>query len=91
MGIGVSVARICAVMFTVFVLVLACKSYVDYCVIVPTYTATAQIEVTQPSDPRSPDPMRGELELMTSPEVLSPIVTDLQLDKIWGEALQDRA
>jgi len=81
----ISAARICAVAFTVFVLVLAYSSYIDYCVIVPTYTAMAQIEVSHPLDPQSPDPIRGELEIMSSPDVMSPIVTDLELDKTWAK------
>ena len=80
-----SASRVAAVAFTVFVLFLAWRSYVDYCVIVPTYRAMAQVEVSQPVDPQSPDPIRAELEIMTSPDVLSPIVTDLQLDKIWAK------
>jgi hypothetical protein len=59
-----SLTRVAAVAFTVFALVLACKSYVDYCVIEPTYAGTAQIEVIQPSDPDSPEPMLGETEIM---------------------------
>lgn len=81
----ISAARICAVAFTAFVLTLAYRSYVDYCVIVPTYTAVAQIEVSHPLDPQSPDPIRGELEIISSPDVMSPIVTDLELDKIWAK------
>lgn len=80
-----SLARVAAVAFTVFVLVLAYSSYIDYCVIVPTYAATAQVEIVQPSDPASPDPMLAETELMLSPDVLAPIVTDLELDKIWAK------
>src|SRR5271156_1222324 len=81
----ISPARICAVAFTVFMLILAWCSYYDYCVLVPSYTATAQIAVTHPLDPDSPNPIRGEVEIMESPDVLSPIVTDLQLDKIWAK------
>ena len=80
-----SVARACAVAFSIIVLTLGYGCYVEYCVVKPTYMGTARVEIAAPIDPDSPNPIRGEIEFMRSPDVLSPIVTDLELDKIWAK------
>jgi uncharacterized protein involved in exopolysaccharide biosynthesis len=81
----ISPSRIAAVAFTVFVLTVAWCTYVDYCVTPRIYEATARIQIDQLRDPASPNPMRSEIEFMSTPDVLAQIVTDLELDKVWAK------
>ncbi len=74
----ISPARICSIAFTVFTLTIAYCSYIDYCVLQPVYFAKSEIQVAQSRDPASPNPVRAEIEFISSPDVMSPIVTDLQ-------------
>lgn len=83
-GFRISLSRMSAAAFSVFILTLGYACYHDYCVVVPLYTGTAKVQIEQPVDPESPAPLRSEIEFMSSPDVLSPIVTDLQLDKVWA-------
>jgi uncharacterized protein involved in exopolysaccharide biosynthesis len=84
-GYRVSLARIASVVFTVFVLAFAHGAYITYCVLPRIYEADAKIEV-----PRLDisGPIHNELEIINSPDVLSPIITDLELDKIWAKRLK---
>jgi len=59
-----------------------------------TYTATTKIEIASRgliSLGAGPDPINdqveNEIEVMGSPDVLSPVITDLRLDAIWAKRL----
>jgi len=87
------------VIFTIFTLTVISGAYVTNEVLQKVYTATAQIqlrprEVTDIT-PIGPDgrtdqsfdttAFQAEFEIMQSADVLLPIITDLQLDKIWAK------
>jgi len=88
------------VIFTIFILTVASGYYVTNEVLQKVYTATAQIEIfprgfvslpslnnarTEPGF--DPIYFQAEFTVMNSSEVLMPIITDLQLDKIWAKRL----
>ncbi len=73
------------VAFCVLMLTVLYGVFYTYGVLPRIYSANAQIEVFNVSGPAgtpSTEP-RTDLERMQSPEVMAPIVTDLNLDKIW--------
>lgn len=81
----ISVARWCAIAFSVFSLWVLYGAYVSYCVLPKIYKADSQIQIVQPHDPASPDPIAAEIAFIRTSDVMSPIVTDLELDKIWAK------
>jgi succinoglycan biosynthesis transport protein ExoP len=87
------------VIFTIFTLTVLSGYYVTNEVLPKVYTATAQIQIrpARVTDitPIGPDgatekgldsmQFQAEYEIMQSSDVLLPIITDLQLDKIWAK------
>jgi succinoglycan biosynthesis transport protein ExoP len=87
------------VIFTIFSLTIASGVYVTNEVLPKVYTASAQIQIrparTTDIAPMGPDgstdrgfdptAFQAEYQIMQSSDVLLPIVTDLQLDKIWAK------
>jgi succinoglycan biosynthesis transport protein ExoP len=87
------------VIFTIFTLTVLSGYYVTNEVLPKLYTATAQIQIlprgettVSPVGPdgsteRGFDPInfQAEFQIMQSSDVLMPIITDLQLDKIWAK------
>ena len=87
------------VIFTIFTLTVVSGYYVTNEVLPKVYTATAQIQLRPPRTtditPMGPDGhteqgfdptnFQAEFEIMQSADVLLPIITDLQLDKIWAK------
>jgi hypothetical protein len=84
-GYRVSLARIASVVFTVFVLAFAHGAYITYCVLPRIYEADAKIEV-----PRLDisGPIHNELEIINSPDVLSPIITGPRARQDLGQTPQ---
>jgi uncharacterized protein involved in exopolysaccharide biosynthesis len=80
-----SLARVCAVVFSVFSFMVMAGAYIDFCILPRIYAAQSQIEVVIPRDDASPDPIRAEIAFMYRPDVLAPIITDLSLNKIWAK------
>lgn len=86
------------VIFTILVLTVVSGFYVTNYVLQKGYTATAQIQIL-PRDvvlvpammnPKTtgqfdPTDFQAEYEIMQSSQVLGPIITDLQLDKVWAK------
>jgi capsular exopolysaccharide synthesis family protein len=88
------------VIFTIFALTVLSGWYVTNQVLPKIYTATSQIQILSRgvvdisglvngrTDPGfDPTAFEAEFEIMQSPNVLSPIITDLQLDKTWAKRL----
>jgi succinoglycan biosynthesis transport protein ExoP len=87
------------VIFTIFTLTVLSGYYVTNEVLPKGYTAVAQIQIRPrgvvdvigvgPGDStdKSFDPInfQAEFEIMQSSNVLMPIITDLQLDKVWAK------
>jgi succinoglycan biosynthesis transport protein ExoP len=86
------------VIFTIFTLTVISGYYVTNEVLPKVYTASAQLQirprgvVSVPSLSSSkteagfdPIAFQAEFEIMKSSDVLLPIITDLQLDKIWAK------
>jgi len=86
------------VIFTIFTLTVLSGYYVTNEVLPKVYTATAQIQIRPRGVVDVPalsnnkteggfDPIgfQAEFEIMKSSDVLLPIITDLQLDKIWAK------
>jgi polysaccharide biosynthesis transport protein len=86
------------VIFTILILTLVSGYYVTNYVLQKGYTATAQIQIL-PRDvvltpgmmnPRTtgqfdPTDFQAEFEIMQSAQVLTPIITNLQLDRVWAK------
>src|SRR5579859_1465381 len=85
------------VIFTIFALTVLSGYYVTNEVLPKVYTATSEIQIRARENNLVPDITGGqttkelstqefqnEFEIMSSPDVLSPIITDLQLDKVWA-------
>src|SRR5471030_2699530 len=84
------------VIFTIFVLTVASGEYIREWVLLKEYSASAQIQIkpagehsvtgidSAPAD-KSFDPtaFQAEFEVLQSPDVLLPIISDLQLDQTW--------
>ena len=87
------------VIFTIFALTVLSGFYVTEEVLPKVYSATAQVQIEprgellvqgigqNGSTERNFDPIKfqAEFEIMQSPDMLSPIITDLQLDKTWAQ------
>jgi succinoglycan biosynthesis transport protein ExoP len=86
------------VIFTIFTLTVLSGYYVTNEVLQKTYSATSEIKILPRLETPIPTPtsakndgevgtqeFQNEFEVITSPDVLSPIVTDLQLDKVWAK------
>ena len=87
------------VIFTIFTLTVLSGYYVTNEVLPKVYQSTAQIQIrparTTDITPIGPDgatdrgldamQFQAEYEIMQSSDVLMPIITDLQLDKIWAK------
>ena len=86
------------VIFTIFTLTVLSGYYVTNEVLQKTYTATSEIkilprEITPIATPSGgktegeigTQEFQNEFEVISSPDVLSPIITDLQLDKVWAK------
>jgi capsular exopolysaccharide synthesis family protein len=86
------------VIFTIFTLTVLSGYYVTNEVLQKTYSATSEIKILPREVTPIPTPSSGktdaevgsqefqnEFEVITSPDVLSPIITDLQLDKVWAK------
>ena len=86
------------VIFTIFILTLVSGYYVTNYILQKGYTATAQIQVLprnvlltagmtslNTTGVFDPTDFQAEFEIMQSSQVLSPIITDLQLDKAWAK------
>jgi len=89
------------VIFTIFVLSVATGEYITEWVLVKQYTASAQIQIrpagehyvssidNAPTDKGfDPTAFASEFEILKSPDVLLPIINDLQLDQIWAKRLK---
>jgi succinoglycan biosynthesis transport protein ExoP len=89
------------VIFTIFLLTVVSGYYVTNEILPREYTATAQIQIlprgvidiqgigpdgntTQNFDPTA---FAAEFQIMQSADVLAPIITDLELDKVWAKRL----
>jgi capsular exopolysaccharide synthesis family protein len=89
------------VIFTIFILTVISGYYVTNEVLPKKYTASAQIQIRprgvhdvvgvgpDSQTERSFDStnFQAEFEIMQSSDVLMPIITDLQLDKIWAKRI----
>ncbi len=88
------------VIFTIFTLTVVSGVYVTYEVLPKQYTAMAQIQIrprgvvdapglnnTRTDGVFDSTAFQTEFEIMQSPDVLLPIITDLQLDKVWAKRL----
>jgi succinoglycan biosynthesis transport protein ExoP len=87
------------VIFTIFTLTVLSGYYVTNEVLPKVYTATAQIQIRPRAvtdiAPLGPDgatekgldamQFQAEFQIMQQADVLMPIITDLQLDKIWAK------
>jgi len=89
------------VIFTIFTLTVLSGYYVTNEVLQKSYTATSEIKilprelmaVSTTSSAHTTGEIglqefQNEFEVITSPDVLSPIITDLQLDKAWAKRLK---
>src|SRR5271168_815688 len=85
------------VIFTIFALTVLSGYYVTNYVLPKVYTATAKIQINAPRVVDVPtiggsstenhidsNYFQSEFQIMQSPDVLKPIISDLQLDKIWA-------
>src|SRR5579863_3946459 len=86
------------VIFTIFALTVLSGWYVTEYVLQQSYTAVAQIQIHSAGELTvrgigegltekgfDPTNFQAEFEIMQSPDVLLPIVNDLQLDRIWAK------
>jgi capsular exopolysaccharide synthesis family protein len=86
------------VIFTIFALTVLSGYYVTNEVLPKVYTATSEIQIrarevnlvssivsSKTEGELSTQQFQNEFEIMSSPDVLSPIITDLQLDKVWAK------
>jgi capsular exopolysaccharide synthesis family protein len=86
------------VIFTIFTLTVLSGYYVTNEVLQKSYTATSEIKIlpreltpiqtttsARTQGEIGPQEFQNEFEVITSPDVLSPIITDLQLDKTWAK------
>jgi capsular exopolysaccharide synthesis family protein len=86
------------VIFTIFTLTVLSGYYVTNEVLQKTYSATSEIKILprqvtpiptvqngKTDGEVGPQEFQNEFEVITSPDVLSPIITDLQLDKVWAK------
>jgi capsular exopolysaccharide synthesis family protein len=87
------------VIFTIFILTVISGYYVTNEVLPKKFTATAQIQILPPrvlaiqgETPGSTTEkgfdstnFQAEFQIMQSSDVLMPIITDLQLDKVWAK------
>jgi capsular exopolysaccharide synthesis family protein len=86
------------VIFTIFALTVVSGYYVTNEVLPKVYSATAEIKIlpreltpiattttSHTEGEISSQEFQNEFEVITSPDVLSPIITDLQLDKTWAK------
>ncbi|MCE0523187.1 MAG: polysaccharide biosynthesis tyrosine autokinase [Methylacidiphilales bacterium] len=85
--------------FTIFALTMVSGVYVTNEVLPKIYTATAQVRINathvldvqglgqigSPDKIIDPITFSTEYEIMKSPEVLEPIIKNLQLDKVWAK------
>ena len=88
------------VIFTIFVLTVATGEYVTEWVLPKVYTASAEIQlhpagehsvVTIDNAPAEKNfdatAFQAEFEILQSPDMLQPIISDLQLDHVWAQRL----
>jgi len=86
------------VIFTIFSLTVLSGFYVTNEVLPKIYSASAEIQIrprgvvdmsglvtSKVEGNFDPTAFQAEFEIMQSPDVLMPIITDLQLDKIWAK------
>jgi succinoglycan biosynthesis transport protein ExoP len=86
------------VIFTIFSLTVLSGYYVTNYVLPKIYTTTAQIQInsahqmdvpgltaSKMDTPIDSNTFQSEFQIMSSPDVLKPIISDLQLDKIWAK------
>src|SRR5271155_1802799 len=86
------------VIFTIFILTVLSGAYVTEEVLPKEYTSSAQIQLSPRGEhtidsfeagtadkPFDSTAFNAEFEIMQSPDVLLPIINDLQLDKIWAK------
>jgi len=90
----VPVLRWLLVAFAVFILTVPGGAFLTYQILPKIYTATAQIQVRPQSgvsggaaSTLDPTAFQAEFEIMQSPDVLLPIIKDLNLDQIWAKRL----
>ncbi len=90
------------VIFTIFALTVLSGVYVTEEVLPKIYTSTASIQIlsahvnrvhgmnpgTDVENRFDPVNFQAEFEIMQSPKVIVPIITDLQLDKVWAKRLK---
>src|SRR5271168_1711482 len=89
------------VIFTIFALTVLSGFYVTVEVLPKIYTATSQIQIRPrgvvdergisdgtTDKPFDPINFQAEFQIMQSPDVLTPIITELQLDKVWAKRLK---
>jgi len=89
----IPVLRWFLVAFAVFLLTVLSGAFLTYQVLPKIYTASAEIQLHPRGAVRTPDASTGfdqaafqaEFEIMQSPDVLLPIIKDLNLDKIWAK------
>jgi len=87
------IMRWLSIAFSVFALTVLSGIFYTYEVLPKVYSANAEIQVMprHPANPNgidsSPDsnPLQSEIEIMQSPDFLAPIITDLNLNKIWAK------
>jgi uncharacterized protein involved in exopolysaccharide biosynthesis len=87
------ILRWLSITVVVFVLTILTGSYITDNFLPKVYTATAQIQirprgmtaVPAPNQGSFSDPLQGVLETMGSPDVLLPIINDLELDQAWAK------
>ena len=58
--------------------------YETYLILPKIYTAQSEIEIVPPSNPSGWSPAR-DVEILKSPAILKPVVTDLNLGHIWAK------
>jgi capsular exopolysaccharide synthesis family protein len=88
------------VIFTIFALTVLSGYYVTNEILEKVYQATSEIQIRaremsavqgilggQTDKEISLTQFQNEFEIMSSPDVLSPIITDLQLDKVWAKRI----
>lgn len=88
------------VIFTIFALTVLSGYYVTTEVLQRVYTASSEIKIlpreltpiptttsAHTQGEIGPQEFQNEFEVITSPDVLSPIITDLQLDKVWAKRI----
>jgi capsular polysaccharide biosynthesis protein len=82
---GTVLARWLLIALSVFGLTTFSGLYVIDNLLHKTYTATARIQIRPGGEPSDSPPFRADLDTMRSANFLKPIITDLQLDKIWAK------